>query len=252
MKGERPLLVDFGNSRLKWALAGSGSLLETGAFDWRSGSLERLLDRHWGTLETPGVVVACVVAPQAAGTLLSQWVKQHWRTEVHFMAADRELLGLSCGYHDPGQLGADRWAALLAAHHRYPQGSLVVDCGTANTIDALAGGRHLGGFILPGMEAMRAAVLQGTAIGETGAARHQTGWWGRSTASCVELGGVRALVALVEDSLERLQAEGVCDPTLVVTGGQAGFILPSMQVDYRRHDDLVLEGVMLYSKELFE
>jgi pantothenate kinase type III len=60
------------------------------------------------------------------------------------------------------------------------------------------------------------------------------------------------VAALVETSLERLQAAGVCDPTLVISGGQAGSILPLIQVDYRRHPHLVLEGVWFCSRRMLE
>jgi len=252
MPADRLLLVDFGNSRIKWAMASPAVLSDSKGFDWREAPLHTLLDRHWGMLERPDVVLASVVAPRELRMELSSWVERTWRTSIHFLAAGPNASGLICAYNEPAQLGADRWAAMLAARHRYPSGSLVVDCGTATTIDAIAGHHHLGGFILPGIKAMHSALLQRTAIAEPSPPEEQTGWWGRNTASCIRLGAIRALVGLVENAIERLQVEGVCDPTVVFSGGQAGSILPFMQVDYRRHDDLVLEGMMLYYRELFE
>ena len=68
-------------------------------------------------------------------------------------------------YAEPARLGIDRWAAIIAAYHRFPEGACVVDCGTACTFDLVdAGGRHRGGYILPGLSAMEGAVLGETAI----------------------------------------------------------------------------------------
>ena len=238
----------WGNSRLKWALASGGRLGGSHAREWRNTDFKDLLDTCWGGLEKPDAVVASVVTATQLKEQLLAWVKRGWGVPVHFPAVAETGCGITCGYHDPGQLGVDRWMAMVAAHVRYPQGSLVVDCGTAATLDALAGSRHLGGYILPGIAAMRGLVVKQTAI-EVPLGVVEEEEWGRSTLACIQLGTVKVLVSLVEHSLERLQAAGVCDPVLVVTGGQAGFILPFIQVDYRRHEDLVLEGVMRCAEE---
>ena len=247
---ESVLLVDLGNSRLKWAVSRQGVLGDSKAVAWRGADFPALLEECWGNLESPASVKASVVAPARLKEQLRRWVESRWGVPLQLLTASASGGGITCGYRDPDQLGADRWAAMVAAHFRYPQGGLVVDCGTATTLDALVAGRHLGGYILPGMANMREAVIQETALANSGETALPGEAWGRSTASCIELGVARAVVALIEHSLERLQAAGVCDPTLVVTGGQAGFILPFMQVDYRRHDDLVLEGIMLCSERL--
>jgi type III pantothenate kinase len=241
---EQVLIVDLGNSRLKWTLSSRGNLGSSQALSWREAELPALLDKHWAALERPASVVASVVAPVPVAVQLERWVKKRWDLPLRLLAPSVSARGVTCGYRDPTQLGADRWAALIAAHARYPRGALVVDCGTATTLDALAAGRHLGGYILPGVVAMQEAVQRNTAIERSTGRGSWDEAWGRSTAACIELGAVRALVTLIEHSLERLQVAGVCDPALVVTGGQAGLILPAVQVDYRRHDDLVLEGIM--------
>ncbi|HHH12954.1 MAG TPA: type III pantothenate kinase [Thiolapillus brandeum] len=245
------LLVDLGSSRLKWALA-DDALGPVEAVTWKGRGLKALLDARWGGMTRPARVAASAVAPAPVKEALGEWVRGRWRLEIRFVSATQGWPGLECAYADPARLGADRWAAMVAAHVCYPEGCLVVDCGTAVTLDALAGGRHLGGYILPGVQAMREAVLGETAVEVTEGGEIERWGWGDTTASCLELGIAGAVAALVEASLERLQGEGVCDPTLVITGGQAGSILPLIQVDYRRHDHLVLEGVRLCSRRTLE
>ncbi len=243
------LLVDWGNSALKWAQTEGDGLGAPDRCEWRPATdLDALLDHHWRSLPQPSAVVASLVAPPETAEALGRWTRRHWRLTPRLVRAQRKSLGVTCGYSRPERLGADRWAALVAAHRLAPAGSLVVDLGTATTLDALAGGRHLGGYILPGPAALQSALIDTTAI-ELDRTADGPGPWGRSTAGCIRQGAVQALLALVDSSLERLQAAGVCDPTLIVTGGQAGFLMPHIQVDYLHRPHLVLEGVMLLARE---
>lgn len=247
------LLVDVGNSRLKWGWwRGGGELSEVEAAAYPHASLEEALEQAWAQLPRPQRLLVSSVAGSSTTRKLTAWVSDRWRITPRLLAGRRQACGLYCGYERPQELGADRWAAMIAAHRYYPDGCCVVDCGTAITLDAIAGGgRHLGGFILPGLEMMSRALRQGTAMDvvlDAGSEAELTEW-GTGTASCIRQGSRKAVVALVETSLERLQARGVCDPVLVLTGGQMDLLAPLIQVDYQRHDNLVLEGLMICASE---
>jgi type III pantothenate kinase len=154
-----------------------------------------------------------------------------------------------CGYQDPAQLGVDRWMAIIAAHGISRDGVCVVDCGTATTLDVVDGrGRHLGGYILPGMTMMRRILLKETAM-KPGKEATRFMEWGNSTASCIDLGIRQSVVSLVEQSVERLQAAGVCDPGVVLTGGACSLIKPYLQLTYEHRDALVLEGMETFVRE---
>ncbi len=244
------LLVDLGNSRIKWAWA--GALEAWQASEWRAQGLDAVLEAHWRTLPVPMRVFAAAVAPVTIREKLQAWVWARWGRNVVFVQAGRDEPDLIPAYDPPERLGADRWAALVAARAHYPAGALVVDCGTAVTLDAVAGRRHLGGFILPGIQGMRSLLEREVGLAAAPADSVADGEWGRSTETCIALGTAGAVAALAEHALERLQAAGVCDPALVVTGGEAGFLSSLLQVDYRRHDTLVLEGVWLCSRRFTE
>jgi len=82
---------------------------------------------------------------------------------MHLIVSERERLGVTNGYRDAGQLGTDRWAALLAAHASLPANQMVANAGTALTVDALrADGLFMGGLIVPGTALMRACLGGGT------------------------------------------------------------------------------------------
>ena len=240
------LFIDLGNSRIKWM---SEEQQNPDAAEYADAELGAQLDRIWKKLPPPGQVWLASVATPGVQAAVREWVRQNWRIVPQNISVQPFACGVTCGYQDPAQLGVDRWMAILGAYRLNPGGVCVVDCGTATTLDAVdAGGVHLGGYILPGVEMMRKALLQGTAmIPETGVTGPME--WGVSTASCIDLGIRKSVVSLIEQSVERMQANGICDPGVVLTGGAASLIEPYLQLAYEHREALVLEGMMRFVRE---
>ncbi|WP_456379839.1 type III pantothenate kinase [Thiolapillus sp.] len=240
------LYVDLGNSRLKWMRAHAPMQ----ALEYSGNRLHGQLSSVWHGEAPPEQVWVASVADQVATANLLGWLANCWGLVPQVMEVSAADCGLTCGYQQPRQLGVDRWAAMIAAYASFPDGVCVVDCGTAATLDAVDGrGRHLGGYILPGADAMQQVLLRETAIEVEAGVVDAGQEWGNSTASCIELGTCKAIVALIEQVVERMQATGVCNPGVVLTGGGAGPIASLMQIDYQRRDALVLEGIKLYAEE---
>src|SRR6056297_1923141 len=155
------LLLDLGNTRLKaaWPLPGGGVRL-IGEASHRDQPMREALARILDGQALEGRPALCAnVAGPAAGEQLGEALRETGGGALTFLRAEREFGGVHCGYHDPSHLGADRWAALLGARGLSGEACLVVDAGSALTLDALApGGRHLGGWILPGLAMMVAAL----------------------------------------------------------------------------------------------
>ena len=115
--------------------------------------------------ERPRQVLAGSVAGVAFEHTLSQAVESAWGLPVRFARTAVTTAGVSNSYVDPSRMGVDRWLVMLAAWQRYHQACCIVDCGSAITVDLLdAGGRHEGGYILPGLRLMR-EVLTGSTAG---------------------------------------------------------------------------------------
>lgn len=244
------LYIDLGNSRLKWLYDQGDGISSMQALDYVDNNLHQQLSTTWITDASPEQVWIASVASSAACMQLTQWVETHWHVLPHLMKVSETACGLKCGYRQPQQLGVDRWAALIAAYAHYPHGACVVDCGTAVTLDVVDGqGQHLGGFILPGVGTMQQALLQRTAICANAEVEMGNLEWGNDTDSCIALGTRKAIVALIEQSIERMQAAGICDPGLLITGGEVELIEPLLQVDCERRDALVLEGMKIYAHE---
>lgn len=171
------LFFDVGNTRLKWAAvestqnpsdrqkklwAYSGSISSK---TLQSDELRsELADYISKTLPKPEAIGFCCVAGDDAVTqlklLFPQWNDLDWKQ----LNGDSTYLGIRSLYKEPGKLGADRWAALIGARALSNKNTLIVNAGTATTIDLLgSNGVHYGGWILPGLSLMQECLQSKTA-----------------------------------------------------------------------------------------
>ncbi len=241
------LLVDIGNTNLKWTLRAAGlpPLLEPMRVLRHHGGLPLDLLAAWEGLEKPvRTRVACVGAPKV-GEGLSRVCRALWGQEPEFVRPQAVWGGLTVAYADPGRLGVDRWLGLLAARRLLDQPVLVLDAGTAITYDLLlADGRHLGGLILPGIETMRQALLANTQIPRV-EPEEIADSWAKDTATAIAVASLDAPVALAERLLRQLAASAGTAPVLVTTGGDAERLMARIQSIALHVPDLVLQGLAL-------
>ena len=171
------LVFDLGNTRLKWAAVESTqNIADRNKKLWAySGSIStksfqspelrtELSDYISKTLPKPGAIGFCCVAGDIAienlRSLFPQWQDLEWKQ----FTGSSPYEGLRTLYQDPSKLGADRWAALIGARALSSTNTLVINAGTATTIDLLGGnGVHYGGWILPGLSLMQESLQQNTA-----------------------------------------------------------------------------------------
>jgi type III pantothenate kinase len=236
------LAVDAGNSRIKWGLWDA---------DWlRQDSVAKedapLLGAAWQGLARPRHLIASNVA----GAQVKQWLDAWAHTQgliVRWVTSQAEQCGVRNGYRDPMQLGADRWAALVAARHLAGGAALVVNAGTAVTIDALTQqGEFLGGLIVPGLDLMAAALARGTA-GLPRAAGVVT-QFPTMTADAIASGAMQSACGAIE-RMERALAERGPKPEILVSGGAAPAIRNHLGRPARLVPNLVLEGLRIIATE---
>lgn len=243
------LLVDVGGSRLKWALARGRALEPMKALPWRERGLSATLDEAWSALAAPASVWVADVRGEEALAPLSAWTAQHWGLAPRRVAVAAQAAGVRNGYDHPGQLGVDRWLALVAAHALGRGAVCVVDAGTALTADALsAEGHHLGGVIAPGLELMREALgarTRASSLSDTGAREV----FGRCTEDGISAGCALALAGLVERCLA--EARGRLGPATrcILTGGAAPQLAPLLTETVEQVPDLVLRGLALVTDD---
>src|SRR5689334_11580317 len=130
------LLIDLGNSRIKWAQHGNDCWLP-GAAQHRGRELGEVLDEIWAELSAPEHVVLASVVNDVTQSALDYWLHDRWNIIAHRVFAQSHQLGITNHYREPSTLGADRWAALLGAREMTDNACAVIDCGTAVTIDVL-------------------------------------------------------------------------------------------------------------------
>lgn len=255
------LLVDQGSSRIKWITAiwsqmsGHWDLDVTSFGEGGIEQLESALDS--GELLPPGEVLLTSVASAGEREDVEDVLAMGTAAEVTRMISGRETLGIRNGYRKPEALGADRWMAVLAAAHHHGLPAVVMDLGTATTLDAVDHRRrHHGGLILPGPASMRRALESGTALEsatEDGQRRPGTrsGQAQRETQRAIAGGIVTAQCGALAQFLrwfkKRLGNGSAGELKVVVTGGAAGAILG--RSDYQLiHDPLLVFRGMLLSR----
>ena len=164
-----------------------------------------------------------------------------WDCRLEFVRARQERCGVRNAYDDPAQLGSDRWAALIAAWHHEKAACLVVNCGTATTIDALSDeGEFLGGLILPGLEMMRCSLAAGTAQLEATAGNWRE--FPRNTADAIASGAIQATAGAIARQHRLL---GKPAARCLLGGGAADGMQAGLDLPWLRLDNMVLRGLLI-------
>ncbi len=247
----KTLLVDIGNSRVKWAVLEWGRLGEQQAAahaDWGPDEWRHELFKVAGVER----VIAATVAGGAGADALRAAALHVIGREATFVTTAREAAGVRNAYRDPGLLGIDRWLAVIAAHHAVQGPCCVIDVGTAATLDAVNGaGQHLGGYIVPGPELMMHSLWRGTselAAKTAGSGAGAASLFADNTRDAIERGCCLAIAALVDRGVAEISEALGATPELLVTGGAAGRVLPYVKADARVVPDLVLRGLAVLSE----
>jgi len=241
----RILAIDAGNTRIKWGLHENGAWLAQG---WVKTPQSAQLKRAWAGYPRPDQVVATNVAGEHAARELAAAVRGLNR-RVRFIRSARSQSGVRSAYADPARLGADRWAALVAARRHSGGPCLVVNAGTTMTVDALTGdGVFLGGIIVAGMDLMRNALACGTAQLRSGHGKFA--FFPSRTADAIESGAINALAGAVERMQGYMHEAGQAEPLTLVSGGSARLVAPQLNGIVEVVDNLVLEGIVCIALEV--
>jgi type III pantothenate kinase len=249
------LLVDIGNTRVKWATAAAGELTSQQAAahaGWTAADWQRAL---FDGVHVDRVLAVTVAGAQSRAALTAAALAAGIR-DVTFVASTARQAGVRNAYPQPHLLGADRWVAAIGAYHLAGGACCVVDIGTAATIDAVAAsGQHLGGFIVPGPALMVQSLHVGTsdlaahtAASAAGAAAH----FADNTRDAIDRGCHVALAALVDRACDELARQGGALPRLYCTGGAVGGVLPYVRTAHEAVPDLVLRGLARIAREPLE
>lgn len=233
------LLVDMGNTRLKWAVLHDGELVAGRALVNQRMTRHELLE-VWN-LPTPPehLVIACVSATPLLELVRTVAVERWPAIEIIQVKAKARAFGVHNAYQQPEKLGVDRWLALVAARNLYHGPICIVDCGTAITVDLIdAEGIHQGGLISPGLTLMKKSLAEGTEALQFHETSHVAGL-ANFTEAAIYNGTLAAAAGLIEHVLAR-QSNAI---QVILTGGDAGVIAAQLAVKPVIDADLVLRGL---------
>lgn len=238
------LLIDAGNTRLKWQLCHQDGIVQQGAC--------LLENREWLdelAAYSPKIehIAVSTVASEARRDHLVECLGRISRADVTFYWSEASRGGLVNSYADFSRMGADRWHAMYAAWSQRPVGFAVIDAGSAITIDYVAGsGLHLGGFILPGKQMMLRSLRQDAARIGFEASDALSAEPGRSTSECVHHGAVWLWEGLVQRLMADCRRYGL--DRILCTGGDANALMVA-GLPGELHGDLVLTGLKAIDSE---
>lgn len=242
------LLVDIGNTRLKWILFDGDDIHQRDALVHHKSDPKQWGDRLWKQLPRPSQVVIANVTGAEVAAALSDWIQRQWDLETCFVSTESTNYGISNGYDSPQKLGVDRWVAMIGGRRLSQQNQIIVDCGTVVTIDALTRqGQHLGGVMLPGVRLMHAALYNNTQIPE-----QEIGnivFLGKNTGDCIWGGTIYAITAAI-DRVSQQMSEVLGDPVhCFLTGGNSTHLLPYLENSYQLEPDLIFSGLKTIAEQ---
>ena len=238
------LQIDAGNTRIKWRVIKGSKAAGDSFRTVVEGNQLTATVLAGEALQLTGVTALTAaqlssVAGDAVVATLCKQLHQQFGVSLQVAKVSAQVGSVSCGYKSPETLGVDRWLAVLAAFNKTGRAAIVVDAGSALTLDIVdSGGVHQGGYIVPGLRLLQSSLWQGTdqvKVDQSGSVHRPNP--GATTEEAVSHGCILMLVALIE----RLAAEQSAE--LIITGGDALLLKNQLTLKATHSPDLVLDGL---------
>ena len=228
MKQPTCLDLDIGNRRIKWRCAGVTGIVSHDQLPAIEEDVHRIR-------------LASVKGEQEMWSIRC---REQYGVTPEIAQVNRSLAGVRCGYDDPTKLGIDRWLAVCAAWRDCHDACVVVDAGTALTIDVVqASGQHLGGYIVPGLGSMRTNLWESTEHVKVANPEIASSFeYGRTTAAAVHNGTFRMAIALINQVVASEHAQ---TSLVYLTGGDAALLEKHIVGEVCLKPFLVLDGLEL-------
>lgn len=243
------LLLDLGNSRCKAAFANGDTITHQALLcdkESRLATVEMLL-REKKILKQ---VVICSVWSEELNHELKKLLHRQAIHDYYFIEPQTDSFGVQLGYANPGQMGPDRLAVMIAANEKFKGNKCIVDCGTAVTIDVLdADGIHHGGIIFPGTTSMQRAMYVETGVAyRKGDGRIEV--LADNTSDAIYAGCLTAVAGGIRQAVNIMQEQRGLFDLIAITGGDAELVLPMFTEKVLHQPEMVLDGLMIISEKL--
>jgi len=241
------LLIDAGNTRVKWAAASPHGQLRV-AGDIATGEATSAWASSLAQKHPKHNLIFSSVVPK-----LVPAIRRAFLNRVHVVTGDMPALGLDFDYPNPAEMGADRIAAAVAAHETGRWPVIVAQCGTATAFTVLdAKGRLCGGAIAPGLHTQMAALLGATAQLPTTKLHLPKNVLAKSTQEAISAGVMLNFQGGVREIIQQLSAAlpGRKKPAVILTGGHAHHLTHSLNLPHTFRPLLVFEGLRIIGSRI--
>lgn len=252
----KKLLIDAGNSSIKWSVLDNGKLSNSQSRVYNDVSPNRVIEEVLEMqLKATGIdtIVMVSVLGNSHLQIIEEFTTRLSLKFIHVKSAI-QLAGVTNAYNEFHKLGADRLVAMIAAYHSNKgQASIIVDSGTATTIDAVdAQGQHLGGVILSGLDLCSSGLLKNTemlAIFNAGKDKIEPNVFSTDTKQAIASGSLFGLAGAIENICTKMEDEinGTAPIKMIICGGSAPKLLPYLSEKFQHHEDLIMQGLKVIS-----
>jgi len=245
------LLIDAGNTRIKWALADQSAQAADAPGCWHACGCSTHAEIEQLAADWNHVAISRVLLSNVAGSAIRARLEQMLHSlpqppaTIEWFASLPQLAGIQNGYRNPAQLGCDRFASMIGARTLFPEQALIVaTCCTATTVDAIdADGRFIGGMILPGLGLMATALARNTAqLPQVAQQIAPSAPFADNTDDAIASGCIAAQDGAIERAVAAHARQAGAIQCLL-SGGAAGYLTAHLSVPHRIVDNLVLIGL---------
>ncbi|MAL49528.1 MULTISPECIES: type III pantothenate kinase [unclassified Methylophaga] len=244
------LLVDIGNSQIKWTTIKSKVLADSQHFSRPKTGIKAALNKAWKSLEDIEAVFVSNVAGDKIAAQLTEWIDKQWKLTPVFVQGEKRRFGVTNAYEQPETLGVDRWLAIVAGRQHARQVTCIIDCGTAITVDIVTEkGQHQGGLIVPGLSLMKKMLTDNTDALSNVTQENEFNLLATNTHSAIQAGTLYMVTATLENLINDLQQNFTDEVRFLITGGDAEELIPLMPQPLIHEPDLVLKGLAQYARQ---
>lgn len=247
----KKLFLDIGNSRIKWSQSIDGN------YEYLGGEsvvdfIDKMEQTFFADFEKPDAVYYSSVADAKKVDQIKTAIQQHWQLIPIPLTSQQSCCGIECGYEDFHLLGDDRWMAMQGAASHTKDPFIVIDFGTAVTVDAVLQGKHLGGFIVPGITSLREALAKDTAdlhlvvepSKEVSDKDFSDTLLAGNTESAILGGTLYMCASFINHLIADLNTHLSTQFKVFLTGGDAKQFQALIDVPTEWEEDLVLQGML--------
>lgn len=250
------LLIDAGNTRIKWAVPKNKHHMLGSAPEWQhidsvSHAELNSLAAAWLGMRFERVLISNVAGVNVRGQLTALLQDAQPGLDVTWFTSQAQIAGLQNTYRNPAQLGCDRMASMIGAKHLFPRRHLIVaTCGTATTVDAVtAQGEFKGGMILPGLKLMAESLARNTAqLPQVAESTDIAKIFADNTDQAIVSGCISAQVGAIQHAVSTFSKQENQAVTCVISGGAAPYLLAHLGIPYQHVDNLVLTGLFVVAQ----